>query len=318
MAALINLHRPKGFKDSSKFALNPFTGDLLQWEWESLNPEDFSLDKDGNVFHNCDDKQSWSRVVRHGQNANNFFDQGAEAPQDPPPKYRVFGGGSPLKPKSTSSYKGKIQLRTKKYRKKKYKNSRWRAQNKREQRRKRKREKVFKKAVFASKVSAVPKVDVCYHCLVTSEEDNIFNCPKERFCCDFCEKKFDGVRLTTKCCGHCLTLFYRCTFCEDCEKNLGEWSPDWRMKLEIPRCEHPKHCKCQECYQFRWLCPCHACGMACHTAEACPWRADITAAGRYRAWEVAHDYRNDHYYYEEYYADGIQEAVRDDYLFGWG
>ena len=84
MTALINLHRPKGFKDSSQFALNPSTGELLEWEWESLNPEDFSLDKDGNVFHNCGDKQSWSRVVRHGQNANNFFERGASAPQDPP------------------------------------------------------------------------------------------------------------------------------------------------------------------------------------------------------------------------------------------
>ena len=214
----------------------------------------------------------------------------------------MFGGRSPLKPKSTSSYKGKIQLRTKKYRKKKYKNSRWRAQNKREQRRKRKREKVFKKAVFASKVSAVPKVDVCYHCLVTSEEDNIFNCPKERFCCDFCEKKFDGVRLTTKCCGHCLTLFYRCTFCEDCEKNLGEWSPDWRMKLEIPRCEHPKHCRCQECYQFRWLRPCHACGMTCHTAQRCPWGLQMSF------YEVM----------EDYLEDELEQQHRDDYLFGWG
>ena len=329
MAALINLHRPKGFKDSSKFALNPSTGDLLQWEWESLNPEDFSMDKDGNVFHNCDDKQSWSRVVRHGQNANNFFERGASAPQDPQETFleKVFqkslGGRTPLKPKFNSSYKGKIQLRTKKYRKKKYKNSRRRAQTKKQQRRKRKREKVFKKAVFASKVSAVPEVDVCYHCLVTSEEDNIFNCPIERFCCDFCEKKFDGVRLTTKCCENCLTLFYRCRFCEDCEKNLGEWSPDWRMKLEIPRCEHPKHCKCQECYQFHWLTPCFNCGMTCHAARACPWRADIAEAERTRAWEAAMD-RCDRYY-EEYYADyanhyyeEFEQQIRDDYLFGWG
>ena len=319
MAALINLHRPKGFSDSSKFALNPSTGDLLQWEWETLNPEDFSMDKDGNVFHNCDDKQSWSRVVRHGQNANNFFERGVESPQDPQ-ETKVFGGRTPLKPKFNSSYKGKIQLRTQKYRKKKYKNSRWRAKTKKQQRRKRKREKVFKKAVFASKVSAVPEVDVCYHCLVTSEEDNIFNCPIERFSCDFCEKKLEGLRLTTKCCENCLTLFYRCRFCEDCEKNLGEWSPDWRMKLEIPQHEHPNHCKCQECYQFRWLCPCHTCGMECHTAEACPWRADITAAGRYRAWEVAHDYQMDHHY-EEYfdaYFDRMEQEIRDDYLFGWG
>ena len=319
MAALINLHRPKGFKDSSKFALNPSTGDLLQWEWESLDPEDFSLDKDGNVFHNCDDKQSWSRVVRHGQNANNFFERGASAPQDPP-QTKVFGGRTPLKPKFNSSYKGKIQLRTKKYRKKKYKNSRWRSQNKKEQRRKRKREKVFKKAVFASKVSAVPEVDVCYHCLVTSEEDNIFNCPMERFCCDFCEKKFDGVRLTTKCCGNCLTLFYRCRFCEDCEKNLGEWSPDWRMKLEIPRCEHPKHCRCQECYQYRAR-PCHSCGMTCHAAVYCPWNDDISQAMRFRGWEIEHANHADRYYeeyYAEYYADEFEQQVRDDYLFGWG
>ena len=315
MTSLINLHRPKGFSDSSKFALNPSTGDLLQWEWESLNPEDFSMDKDGNVFHNCDDKQSWSRIVRHGQNANNFFKQGAEAPQDPLPKYRGVVGLRHPKPKFNSSYKGKIQLRTQKYRKKKYKNSRRRAQTKKQQRRKRNREKVFKKAVFASKASVVPEVDVCYHCLITSEEDNIFNCPMERFCCDFCEKKFDGVRLTTKCCEVCLTHQYRKAFCKDCEKNLGEWSPDWRMKLDIPRCEHPKHCECQECYQFHWLTPCFTCGMTCHTARACPWRADIAQAVRYRAWEE--DAGGSDRYYEDYYGDEFEQQVRDDYLFGW-
>ena len=305
MTALINLHRPKGFNDSSQFALNPSTGDLLQWEWESLNPEDFSLDKDGNVFHNCDDKQSWSRVVRHGQNANNFFDQGAEAAQGPP-QTKVFGGRTPLKPKFNSSYKGRIQLRTEKYRKKKYKNSRWRAQNKNQQRRnkKRKREKVFKKAVFASKVSTVPEVDVCFHCLITSETDNIFNCPLERYCCDFCEKKFDGVRLTTKCCGFCLTLFYRSKFCEDCEKNLGEWSPDWRFKLKIPREHHPSRCNCEGCFQYRSH-PCADCGMMSHTAQRCPW-------GTY-----SEDGDNQDDYEADYEGDEIQEAVRDDYLFGW-
>jgi hypothetical protein len=108
MTALINLHRPKGFKDSSQFALNPSTGELLEWEWESLNPEDFSLDKDGNVFHNCGDKQSWSRVVRHKQNANNFFEKEK--------KYTLSGVShkkvkSPRGSKFNSSYKGRIQLR---------------------------------------------------------------------------------------------------------------------------------------------------------------------------------------------------------------
>jgi len=67
------------------------------------------------------------------------------------------------------------------------------------------------------------------------------------------------------------------------------------MKLKIPQEHHPPHCKCEQCFQYRWSRPCLFCGMIEHTSHNCPWGI-----------------------YDDYEDDRIQEAVRDDYLFGWG
>jgi len=292
MTTFINLHRPKGFSDSSKFALNPSTGELLEWKWESLDPEDFSLNQNGDVFHNCGDKKSWSRVVRHGENANNFFEEVEEKCEIASHRSKKVWGGDA--PKFNTSYKGKIQLRKKKYKKRKYKNSKMRKQKWPDKRRK---EKVFKKAVATREItkSAVPVIEKCQWCRTSSENDNIFNCPQERHCCDFCKKCFEGFRLNGKVCNYCLHLVYRSNFCDDCKKNLGEWNVNWRMKLKIPQEHHPPHCKCEQCFQYRWSRPCLFCGMIEHTSHNCPWGI-----------------------YDDYEDDRIQEAVRDDYLFGWG
>jgi hypothetical protein len=279
---------------------------LLEWEWESLNPEDFSLDKDGNVFHNCGDKQSWSRVVRHKQNANNFFEKEK--------KYTLSGVShkkvkSPRGSKFNSSYKGRIQLRKKKYKNQKYKNSRVRriiVSDKKivKRNKKRKDKKAFKQAVTSNEVSIIPTIESCEWCHKSSDRVNIFSCPREKYCCDFCEKSFDGLRLDGKMCGGCLHIVFRSNFCDDCEKNLGGWDINWRLKLEIPREHHPSRCNCEGCFQYRSH-PCADCGMMSHTAQCCPW-------GTY-----SEEGDNQDDYEADYEGDEIQEAVRDDYLFGW-
>ena len=289
MSILVNLYCPKGFKDSDKYALNPSTGELIKWKWKNLKPEDFSVDQDGNIFHNCNDKQNWSRVVRHGQSARNFFEKKTSlAPRTSRKKAKMaYPSGS----KFNISYKGKVQLRKKKYRNTKYKNSRRRSivQDKKQRGRnkKRKREKAFKRAVASNKVTVVPEVDVCFHCLVTSESDNIFNCPLERHCCDFCDKKFDGARQTCKVCDYCLHRAYRTKFCEDCIQNLGEWHVNWRMQFNIPQQSHPQRCNCQECFEHRWVHPCADCGNENHTAQYCPWgsMADTNLLAENYEWE---------------------------------
>ena len=67
------LYRPEGFKDSDKWALGP-NGELIEWKWNSL-PGDFCVDERGVVFHNCPDRKTWSRIVRHGEEASNFFQE---------------------------------------------------------------------------------------------------------------------------------------------------------------------------------------------------------------------------------------------------
>ena len=277
MTTRINLYRPKGFSDSSKFALNPSTGELLDWSWK-LDPEDFSLDQTGDIFHNCNDKQSWSRIVRHGQKANNFFETEEK---------QVTKNHSGARKKITRrhnnlniSYKGNIQLRKRKYRNKKYKNRRGRKC----------REKNKKPIAFHNTVHL--GTETCKFCRVSSEHDNIFNEPRERHCCDFCKKHFNGVLLHGKVCHYCLSLVFKKKFCEDCTKNLGEWDANWRMTFEIPQNLHPPRCSCTNCLQY----PCFDCGMECHTVQTCPW-------GRYTEEANNQD-------------DRIQEEVHDDYMWG--
>ena len=323
MATLINLYRPKGFSDSSKFALNSSTGELLEWEWESLNPEDFSLDKNGNVFHNCNDKKSWSRIVRHGENANNFFEEeinlfgkgftkSFSCKEVVSQRRRKHAKGQP----PNTSYKGRIQLRKKKFKKKKYKNSKMRKQKWPDKRRK---EKVFKKAVATREItrSGIPAIERCQYCLVSNEVDNIFNSPQERHRCDFCKKSFDGIRLKGHVCEYCLRVVFRTNFCDDCKQNLGEWTPDWRIKLNIPH--HPMRCNCKNCIKI----PCFNCEMNCHSYKVCPWRDQWSCLSQHHGRRFAMTvgpggYPAEYWTDDDYEADRIQEAVRDDYLFGWG
>ena len=111
MTALIKLHRPEGFRDSDKWALKS-TGELLRWPRKDLNPNDFNMDQYGNMFHNCPEGKSWSRVVRHGENANNFFRKTLEIRPSPPKPEKKTKCISHL---SIVSYKGTARLRNKKY-----------------------------------------------------------------------------------------------------------------------------------------------------------------------------------------------------------
>jgi len=282
MAALIKLHRPEGFRDSDKWALKS-TGELLRWPRKDLNPKDFNMDQYGNMFHNCPEGKSWSRVVRHGENANNFFKAGRyiasvkETAEIRPPPPKPEKKTKYISHSSIVSYKGTARLRNKKYKNKKYKNSRRRLQKKKDkqhrQKMKKKRKKIFKKECASVKKSQKSiSLTICKYCEHGSNFCNMFLDPQTKHSCDFCGKYFNGLQLKGDICENCLYINYNNIFCNECEKNLGKWEIDWRMKLYIPRYQHPNHCYCQECYQFRWAKPCFECGMTCHTAQYCPWR----------------------------------------------
>ena len=118
------LYRPEGFKDSDKWALGP-NGELIEWKWNSL-PGDFCVDERGVVFHNCPDRKTWSRIVRHGEEASNFFQEDI----NPLPKnVECVQDTMPINKEGKQyslSHKGKHSIRKKKFKKKKYKNSRLR------------------------------------------------------------------------------------------------------------------------------------------------------------------------------------------------
>ena len=134
MADRTQLYRPLNWSDSSEVALNPRNGLLIKWRWSSLNPEDFSVDEKGTVYHHCPHEISWSDVVRHGEEAANFFeedDKPLPAKADDTRKRVQSYGGS----RYSSSYKGRHKLRKRKYRNIKYRNSKKR-QNKKQRRQK--------------------------------------------------------------------------------------------------------------------------------------------------------------------------------------
>ena len=317
MAFLTKLHKPEGFADSNKFALNPITGDLLPWKWTSLNPGDFCIDENNDLWHDCDDKKTLSRIVRNGTKANNFFQENTPPPPPSQP-HQVIKVGERKKTECGVSTRGKWHSRKRKFKKQKYKNSR--------QRRKR-NDKIFKKAAQPRAVQSRPvqchsiTPNKCKFCAVVNAGpvhggcENMFRDPIEKYSCDCCEKCFDGPRHHGLVCEYCLRCVYKANFCEACQQNLGDWHPDWRMKLNIPQKDHPACCKCQECFQYRWLHPCQYCGMMDHTASKCPWGAgeNLLLAREYLQEQIDYD---DHYPYE-YDVDQISEAARDDYLFGW-
>jgi len=304
MAYLAKLYRPERFVDSDRFALNPISGDLLPWKWSSLNPTDFCIDHNNNLWHDCDDKKTYSRVVRNGLLANNFFQ---EDPPSPPiikySEHHMVKVGKRKKHKPSVSTSGNWHSRKKKYKKQKYKNSKKRSRKYPD---KRHRGKMVKSGrVAAAKDRAiVPVKDVCQYCLIGENMSNIFYNPKEKYSCDFCAKCYDGIQLSGPVCEGCLYLCYRSNFCTECKNNLGEWKADWRMKLNIPQVSHPHRCGCQECFQWRSLRPCWHCGMLDHAASCCPWG-------------VHNDRYNDVDYLDFDY-DDFEQQVRDDYLFGWG
>ncbi len=311
------LYRPEGFKDSDKWALGP-NGELIEWKWNSL-PGDFCVDERGVVFHNCPDRKTWSRIVRHGEEASNFFQEDINPlPKKVERAQDTTSFGKEGK-KYSLSYKGKRHLRKKKFKKKKYKNSRLR-QRRRSNRSGHKLTKSKKKNIQKSKKSmrsvnacAANSRDVCQLCLTSGERDNIFLDPQDKYSCDCCGKCFNGLQWEGCVCGSCLDRWYRMKFCDECSNNLGDWHRDWRMKFDIPQRHHPRHCECQECFQYRWLRPCCACGMTCHAAEGCPWSSDIAAATRYRRWEVEHGNHANRYYEEMY--EMYDEDYWDDYMF---
>jgi len=310
MAFLTKLHKPEGFSDSNKFALNPMTGDLLPWKWASLNPEDFCIDENNDLWHDCDDKSTFSRVVRNGLVANNFFLENTPPPS-PPSSHQTINVGERKNNKHSVSTKGEWYSRKKKFKKKKYKNSKMR---KRKYQDKRHKGRTFKKELASVKDPVVVQ-DTCKYCSSNSNFDNMFSDPQERHSCDFCEKCFDGAHLHGKVCEYCLNFVYRTNFCNDCKKNLGEWDIDWRMKLNIPRELHPSRCKCKECFEYRWSYPCFECGMLSHTAQHCPWMTTDAVEEAFRADQEEYE---DHYRrIEDEYDDEREAQIRDDYLFGW-
>ena len=385
------LHVPVGFADSEKCALNPITGDLLPWKWSSLNPADFCIDRQNNLWHYCDNEKTWSAAVRNGLLANNFFEnapplalskdsaaletasqtflgtdvevaaatklqalqRGRAARFTPPPvKSQKIHIGKRGNNKASVSTSGHWHSRKKKYKKTKYKNSNIRRRKHVDKRHKKKAFNKFRRGKSVKKAQVVvPREEVCAHCLIDRRVDNIFDNPCPRYCCDFCAVSFNGDKLSGKVCSYCLYQNHREKFCQICEKNLGQWHADWRMTHNIPPCHHPRRCLCKECSSARRIAcavavrrrqhPCVDCGMASHTVLYCPWRAAtvhgaplafgepvqhgdtdavlIMAPDGYPVW--VHDYDlqyNDPERIEDYLPDPIEEAVRDDYLFGWG
>ena len=206
------------------------------------------------------------------------------------------------------------RLRKKKYKKVKYKNSKNRKHKKRSA--KTRKEKAFKKERSFNKAeinrNVTPKISKCVFCLISSENANIFTHPIERHCCDFCDKYFSGTKLSCDVCQDCLYSHFRKNFCDVCTSNLGCWNKDWRLGFNIPMEQHPLRCGCENCTKS----PCSNCEMESHSYKSCPWRDQM-------AWpppvyiEEGNSQDDD---YNDYYDDDedrIQEAVRDDYIFGW-
>lgn len=313
MAYLTKLYTPSGFRDSKNFALNQVTGELIKWKWPSLNPEDFCIDEKGNLWHDCDDKKTLSRIVRNGLPANNFFKKSKSIPNLKNEKNQTINIGERQKNKHFISTSGNSRLRKRKYKKKKYKNSKARSQ-KREK--KRRQEKVFKKAVESCVIekSLPPIIERCKFCDNTNQNSNIFNNPFEKHSCDFCESKFNGIQLHGKVCDDCLNIVYRLNFCDLCKKNLGVWDINWRQNLGIPYEDHPVRCSCTDCISY----PCGRCYNEDHCSRNCPWRSNVWPPTIYIPEPSGPEDLEDYFaYYHVMEPNRIEDAARDDYLFGW-
>ena len=268
MITLTRLRRPEGFADSIKWAMNSSTGELLHWTSSTLNPKDFSMDQDGNVWHSCDDEPTFSRVLRNGLPANNFFEE--------TPKVAVLKkkcqppAASTLPPPPFSaSHHGPPRRRKKKHKKQKYKNSNRRRLRTGKPRRKKKLNKKTRKKerVLLEKFSLPTPPIYCQYCSCSSIRDNIFLNPHAHHCCDFCDSCFSGEVVQGHICGYCLYRRYRRAFCDSCKENLGEWSPEWRGDIGLHDHLHPPRCFCKNCTSL----PCNNCGMDDHTRHRCPW-----------------------------------------------
>ena len=278
------LHRPLGFSDSHKFALNPLTGELLFWPNSTLEPEDFSIDIEGNVWHYTKSfdgvKNSYSRILRHGLSANNFF------VNDETKIGTKIGTKSECKigARKTSEANSSIKFknRKKKYRKKKYKNSNARNKNYPDKRNKKKYNIHTQNTVF---VPPPYSKEICNYCLSDDTEENIFLSPFQHFRCDFCNECFNGYQWLGKVCGQCLDRTSHHEFCPKCRDNLGAWHRNWRQDIDVPFTMHPSRCSCDLCVQQR--------------SYVSDWSPD---------WDA------ESYWDQE--AEEREMQIRDDYLFG--
>ena len=224
--------------------------------------------------------------------------------------------------KASVSTSGRWYSRRKKYRKKKYKNSNIRPRKHVDKRYKKKAFYKERNYVKTSDIPSSPNEDVCAYCLIGGSDDNIFDAPYEKHSCDCCGVTFTGAHIPLKVCGCCLDYNYRRRFCNICEKNLGAWRYNWRLVHNVPQSQHPRRCECSDCYQYRSKYPCHDCGGE-HTQEFCPWNVDRLPgdihAGAGRPGEDVYDgLPHERYGWYDDEIDAIEEASRDDYLFGWG
>ena len=239
MVARTPLYRPEGFLDSSKVALNPRTGYLVEWQWSNLNPEDFSVDGGGAIYHHCPQGKTWSEVVRHGEEAGVYFEEGEKVVASKAGRTRVRSDGGR---RYTSSYTGRQKLRKGKYRNKKYRNSKRRRSNALTKRPAR-QQKAFQRKRRSVEKGHVDRF-VCDWC-DEPHVAKIYRDPQRRYSCDACGKCFRGRRLTGCVCETCAHQGNRCAFCEKCEEQLGPWSPDWRLTLSHE--SHPERCRCKKC-----------------------------------------------------------------------
>ena len=255
------------------------------WPNSTLEPEDFSIDIEGNVWHYTKSfdgvKNSYSRILRHGLSANNFF---VNDDDDDDVESEIKGESEckiGARKTSKANFSIKFKNRKKKYRKKKYKNSNARNKNYPDKRNKKKFG--VRKQNIIQDLSQRPK-EICNYCLSDDTEENIFLSPFQRFRCDFCNECFNGYQWLGKVCGQCLDRTTHHEFCPKCRDNLGVWHRNWRQDMDVPFTMHPSRCSCDLCIQQR--------------SYVSDWDAESY-------WD-----------HEADEADEAEMQIRDDYLFG--
>ena len=220
-------HPHSNFKDAKKWVIIAETGDIRPWPWH-YDAAHFKLLPDGNVIHNHPEPKSYAEIVRQGEDANNFFEE-EEKMGIENKKWREIRIGERKNHGRIGVDPTYFSLRKRKYRRKKYKNSRNRKKDTDRLKKKHREQKIFKKT-HGSLIRERNhfKIEKCSCCWATSEERNLFRDPFYYRHCDFCsvmyEKNCDKGMVLCERCAHNICF----GFCQDCEKNLGKWSPYWR------------------------------------------------------------------------------------------